>query len=168
MGFTYINARCFYMKIQWKKLIVSVAIPLGVGLLAGWITSGSAETFESVNKPPLSPPAWLFPVAWTILYILMGIAFYRVWTAVATQEKRKEAFLFYGAQLLFNFFWPIIFFNLKEYLFAFVWLVILWVLILLTQQRFSKIDSWAGYLLIPYLVWVAFAGYLNLGIWWLN
>ncbi len=156
------------MKIQWKKLIVSIAIPLGVGLLAGWLTSDSTEAFEAVSKPPLSPPAWLFPVAWSILYVLMGIAFYRVWTAVATAEKRKEAFLFYFAQLLFNFFWPIIFFNLQEYLFAFVWLAILWVLILLTQRRFSKIDSWAGYLLIPYLAWVAFAGYLNLGIWWLN
>jgi tryptophan-rich sensory protein len=118
------------MKIQWKKLIVSIAIPLGTGLLAGWITSGSAEMFETVNKPPLSPPAWLFPVAWSILYVLMGIAFYRVWTAVTTNEKRKEAFLFYFAQLLFNFFWPIIFFNLQEYLFAFVWLVILWVLVI--------------------------------------
>ncbi len=156
------------MKIDWKKLIVSIAIPLGVGLIAGWITSDSTEIFETVNKPFLAPPSWLFPVAWTILYVLMGIAFYRVWIAVATDRMRKEAFIFYGLQLGFNFLWPIIFFNLQEYLFAFVWLVILWVLILMTQQRFSKIDAVAGYLLIPYLIWVAFAGYLNLGIWWLN
>lgn len=109
-----------------------------------------------------------FPRCMEYFYLLMGIAFYRVWIAVTTAEKRKEAFLFYGAQLLFNFLWPIIFFNLQEYLFAFVWLAILWLVILMTQQRFSKIDLWAGYLLIPYLAWVAFAGYLNLGIWWLN
>lgn len=156
------------MKIQWKKLIISVAIPLCVGLLAGWITSDSAELFESVNKPALAPPAWLFPVAWTILYVLMGIAFYRVWIAVATYEKRREAFVFYALQLGFNFIWPIIFFNLQEYLFAFVWLLILWVLIFMTWQRFKKIDTAAGYLLIPYLIWVAFAGYLNFGIWLLN
>ena len=156
------------MKIQWKKLIVSIAIPLGIGLVAGWITSDSTEMFESISKPPFSPPAWLFPVAWSILYVLMGIAFYRVWIAVATAERRKEAFLFYFAQLIFNFFWPIIFSNLREFLFAFVWLFILFVLILLTQRKFAKTDAWAGYLLIPYLAWVAFAGYLNLGIWWLN
>jgi tryptophan-rich sensory protein len=156
------------MKIQWKKLLISVAIPLGVGLLAGLLTSDSTKLFESVNKPPLAPPAWLFPVTWSVLYVLMGIAFYRVWIATATYAARKEAFLFYALQLGFNFFWPIIFFNMQEYLFAFVWLLVLWVLILLTQKRFAVIDRLAGYLLIPYLVWVAFAGYLNLGIWWLN
>ncbi len=156
------------MKIQWKKLIVSVAVPLAVGLIAGWLTADSTVLFKTVNKPILAPPAWLFPVAWTILYILMGIAFYRAWIAVTTYEKRKEAFIYYGLQLIVNFFWPIIFFNLKEFLFAFVWLVLLWWLILLTYKRFLRIDTVAGYLLIPYLVWVAYAGYLNFFIWWLN
>ena len=156
------------MKIQWKKLLIAVAIPLAVGGLAGLLTSGSTESFAAVRKPPLSPPAWLFPVAWTLLYVLMGIASYRIWVSVYSLEKRKSALTIYAVQLFFNFIWPIIFFNLGEYLFAFVWLVALWVLIWLTKQSFEKIDAVAAYLLIPYLVWVAFAGYLNLGIFVLN
>ncbi len=164
----YNNTEVFFMKIDWKKLIVSVAIPLGVGLLASFLSSDSMETFETLKKPFLSPPAWLFPVAWTILYVLMGIACYRIWVAVTTNENRNRALVLYGIQLAFNFFWTLIFFNLGEYFFAFVWLVALWILIFLTERRFEHIDKLAGYLLIPYLVWVAFAGYLNLGIWLLN
>lgn len=156
------------MKIQWKKLIIAIALPLAVGILASLLTTDAQQTFNSLNQPFLSPPAWLFPVVWTILYVLMGVASYRVWTAVATYEKKKEALAVYAVQLAFNFFWTLIFFNLGEYLFAFVWLVVLWLLIYLTKQRFAKIDQVAAYLLIPYLVWVAFAGYLNLSIWLLN
>lgn len=156
------------MKIQWKKLLISIAIPLGVGFLASLLTREGTAAFAELQKPFLSPPAWLFPVAWTILYTLMGIASYIIWTSVTTYEKRREALGVYAIQLMFNFLWSIIFFNLKEYLFAFVWLVALWLFIFATKQRFDKIDKTAGYLLIPYLVWVAFAGYLNLGIWILN
>lgn len=156
------------MKIQWKKLIIAVAIPLFVGLLAGLLTRDATESFSRLNQPFLSPPAWLFPVAWTILYVLMGIASYRIWVAVTTYEKRKSALTLYAIQLAFNFFWPIIFFNLEEYLFAFVWIIILWGLIFLTKHKFMQIDAIAGYLLIPYLAWVAFAAYLNIGVWLLN
>lgn len=157
-----------FLKIQWKKLLPAIALPLAVGGLSALITSDAMESFGNLRQPPLSPPAWLFPVVWSLLYILMGIASYRVWIAVTTHEKRREALIFYAAQLVFNFFWSIIFFNLGEYLFAFVWLVALWLLIWLTKQRFAKIDSVAAYLLVPYLLWVAFAGYLNLGIFILN
>ncbi len=156
------------MKIQWKKLLIAVAIPLGVGLLAGLLTADGTAEFAVLRKPFLYPHAWLFPVVWTILYVLMGIASYVIWTSVTTYEKRREALGVYTIQLLFNFLWPIIFFNLKEYLFAFVWLVALWLFIFATKQRFDKIDKTATSLLIPYLVWVAFAGYLNLGVWTLN
>ncbi|MBR6754354.1 MAG: tryptophan-rich sensory protein [Clostridia bacterium] len=156
------------MKIQWKQLIIAVLIPLAVGLLSGFISSGQMEAFEALKKPFLSPPGWLFPVVWTILYILMGIASYRIWIAPATDDKKKSALFVYGLQLVFNFFWSIIFFNLEMYLFAFIWLVALWILIYITYKRFGKIDTVAEYLLIPYLVWVAFAGYLNLSIWLLN
>ena len=98
----------------------------------------------------------------------MGYASYRVWVAITGYEKRRMALTAYGIQLGFNFLWSIIFFNLGEYLFAFVWLAVLWILIFITQQRFATIDKIAGYLLLPYLIWVAFAGYLNLGIWLLN
>ena len=154
------------MKIQWKKLIISIAIPLLIGGLSALITMGSMEDFDSLNKPPLSPPGWLFPVVWTILFTLMGIASYLVYTS--GNPVSKTALTVYGVQLLFNFFWSIIFFNLEMYLFAFIWLVILWFLILVTTVFFYRIRKPAGYLMIPYLIWVTFAGYLNLGIYILN
>lgn len=156
------------MKIDWKKLAVAVAVPLGVGLLSSLLTMDSMADFASLKKPFLAPPAWLFPVAWTILYVLMGLASYRIWTSITTGDKRNSSLTLYGIQLVFNFFWSIIFFNLEEYIFAFVWLAALWILIFLTKRAFDAIDRTAGYLLVPYLIWVAFAGYLNLGIWLLN
>ena len=135
------------MKIDWKKLIVSVAIPLGVGLLASFLSSDSMETFETLKKPFLSPPAWLFPVAWTILYVLMGIACYRIWVAVTTNENRNRALVLYGIQLAFNFFWTLIFFNLGEYFFAFVWLVALWILIFLTNVH-TEANSFFAFVIL--------------------
>lgn len=156
------------MKIDKKRLIICLAIPLVVGGAAGLLTMNSMEAFEALNQPPLSPPGWLFPVVWTVLYVLMGIASYLVSVSDAPQEEKARALWTYGIQLAFNFLWPIAFFNLKWYLFAFLWLVILWVLILITALRFGRIRKPAGYLLVPYLLWVAFAGYLNLGIYLLN
>ncbi|MBE6692446.1 MAG: tryptophan-rich sensory protein [Ruminococcaceae bacterium] len=156
------------MKINWKKLLIAVAIPLAVGGLSAALTAGGYQQFQELRQPPLSPPAWLFPVVWTILYVLMGISSYRIWTSVTTYEKRKQALVVYGAQLFFNFVWSIIFFNLEEYFFALVWLVALWVLIYITYAQFKQIDKIAAWLLIPYLIWVAFAGYLNLGVAVLN
>ena len=156
------------MKIDKKRLIICLAIPLVVGGAAGLLTMNSMEVFEALNQPPLSPPGWLFPVVWTVLYVLMGIASYLVSVSDAPQEEKARALWTYGIQLAFNFLWPIAFFNLKWYLFAFLWLVILWILILITALRFGRIRKPAGYLLVPYLLWVAFAGYLNLGIYLLN
>lgn len=156
------------MKIDKKRLIICLAIPLVVGGAAGLLTMNSMEAFEALNQPPLSPPGWLFPVVWTVLYVLMGIASYLVSVSDAPQEEKTRALWTYGIQLAFNFLWPIAFFNLKWYLFAFLWLVILWILILITALRFGWIRKPAGYLLVPYLLWVAFAGYLNLGIYLLN
>ena len=156
------------MKIDKKRLIICLAIPLVVGGAAGLLTMNSMEAFEALNQPPLSPPGWLFPVVWTVLYVLMGIASYLVSVSDAPQEEKARALWTYGIQLAFNFLWPIAFFNLKWYLFAFLWLVILWILILITALRFGRIRKPAGYLLVPYLLWVAFAGYLKLGIYLLN
>lgn len=156
------------VKIQWKKLLTAAALPLAVGGLAALISSGAMKAFGELDQPPLSPPAWLFPVAWTILYVLMGIASYRVFVAADFEVKKKKALSVYGLQLFFNFMWTIIFFNFKAYLFAFFWLLILWVLILITFLRFRNIDRLAALLLLPYLAWVAFAGYLNFGIYLLN
>lgn len=153
------------MKIQWKKLILCIAIPLAVGGLSALLTRGSMETFQSLNKPTLSPPGWLFPVVWTVLYILMGIASYLVLTS---GKPTRSALTVYGIQLVFNFFWSILFFNLGAYLFSFIWLIILWILIFITMILFFRISEPAGYLLLPYLLWVTFAGYLNFYIYLLN
>lgn len=153
------------MKIQWKKLISCLAIPLAAGGLSALLTRGSMESFEALNKPTLSPPGWLFPVVWTVLFVLMGIASY---LAAVSGGPNRTALAVYGVQLLFNFVWPLLFFRLAQYLPAFIWLVILWVLILVTAVLFYRISKPAGYLMLPYLAWVAFAGYLNLAIFLLN
>lgn len=153
------------MKKQWKTLIICIAVPLAVGIISALLTRNGMQTFELLNKPKLSPPGWLFPVVWTILYVLMGIASYLV---VTSRKPNGAAMILYGLQLIFNFFWPIIFFNLNIYLFAFIWLVIMWILILKTTVKFYQISELSGFLMIPYLLWVAFAGYLNLSIYLLN
>ena len=155
------------MKIHWKKLLAAISIPLLVGGLSALLSSGSMESFSQIQKPPLSPPGWLFPVVWTILFILMGTASYIVWEK-SSGKVRRHAITLYGVQLFINFFWSIIFFNAQAYLFAFVWLLILWILIIVTAVLFYRISKAAGYLLIPYLAWVSFAGYLNLAIFVLN
>lgn len=149
------------MKIQFKRLIVCIAIPLATGGLSAYLTRNGMESFQAMKSPPLSPPAWLFPVVWTILYVLMGIASY----LVSISEKEHTAALFtYAVSLVFNFFWSIWFFHFSLYLFAFIWLIALWLLILSTQKQFRRISAIAGYLLVPYLLWVTFAGYLNFAI----
>ena len=155
------------MKIQWKKLLICLAIPLGVGGLAA-LLSGGMDTYGRLIQPPLSPPGWLFPIVWTILYLLMGYASYRVLLADASREDRKKALAVYGIQLFLNFLWPIAFFRLEAYWLAFAILLGLWVSIYLTMHLFSLIDETAEDLLIPYLLWVTFAGYLNLGVALLN
>lgn len=153
------------MKLQWKTLFICIAIPLVVGGISALLTRNSMETFANINKPALSPPAWLFPVVWTILYILMGIASYLVVTSPKTNTLALSVYLL---QLFFNFMWSIIFFNLGLYLPAFLWLILLWLLILLTTFLFYSISKPAGHLMLPYLIWVTFAGYLNYAIFLLN
>lgn len=150
------------------KLVKAVALPLLVGAVSGSLTGGGMQSFGMLNKPPLSPPGWLFPVVWTILYILMGIASYLVAEADADEEKKEKALSIYYYQLLVNFLWPVFFFSFGWYLFAFLWLIFLWILIILMIKSFYDISRLAAYLCIPYLIWVTFAGYLNFGIWWLN
>ena len=158
----------FCLKINTKLLIICLVIPLAVGGIASLLTGGGMDAFEALSQPPLSPPGWLFPVVWTILYILMGIASYLVVTSEASQERIRKALVLYAIQLAFNFLWPILFFSLSAYLFAFFWLSALWLLIFATTVSFYRISDSAGYLMVPYLIWVTFAGYLNLGIYLLN
>lgn len=153
---------------EWKKLIVSILIPLAVGGAAALIANGSFKDFEVLNKPPLAPPAWAFPAAWTLLYILMGIAAYLVYCSEKYPGRIERALTFYAVQLFMNFCWTLIFFNLKLYLAAFIWLVLLWGAIAGTALLFRFISKPAGWLMLPYLAWVTFAGYLNLGVYILN
>ena len=155
------------MKIQWKKLIGCLAIPLGVGVVSALLTRNSMEQFSSLRQPPLSPPGWLFPVVWTVLFILMGIASYLVIIS-GHPARSKTALTVYGVQLAFNFLWSILFFNWQLYWVALIWLIALWGLIWLNMVLFYRLSKPAGYLLIPYLIWVAFAGYLNTAIALLN
>ena len=153
-------------KFNVTGLLISIAVSLGVGVLSGLITLGSFDTYSNLQQPALAPPGWLFPVVWTVLYILMGISAYLVY--ISDNEQKYIGLAVYGLQLIFNFLWSIIFFNLGHPLFAFVWLVILWILIVAMIISFYKVNPTAGLLQIPYLLWVTFAGYLNLSIYLLN
>lgn len=156
------------MKINWKHLLVALAIPLAVGGLSALLTGEAMDSFSRLNQPPLSPPAWLFPVVWTVLYVLMGVASYLIYESDCPPEKKRAALSFYAAQLGFNFFWSILFFSWALYLLAFFWLLALWLLILTTAVLFFECRKTAGWLMVPYLLWVTFAGYLNLAIFFLN
>ena len=145
-----------------------MALPLAVGGLSALVTREGMKAFELVDKPPLTPPQTVFPIAWSILYAMMGGASYQILRSDAPQEKKNAALGFYAAQLVFNFFWSLLFFNEQKYLLAFVWLCALWLLIAVTMKKFSDIRSSAGWLLLPYLLWVSFAGYLNYGVYLLN
>lgn len=155
------------MKPNVKKLLLYLAIPLVVGGLAS-LLSGGISDYKTLNQPPLSPPGWVFPIVWSILYLIMGYASYRVASADAQPQQIRKALTFYGLQLFFNFLWPIVFFGFDAYLAAFVVLVVLWILVVITMWNFDKVDELAGTLLLPYLLWITFAGYLNLGVYLLN
>lgn len=153
---------------KWKNYVFWIAVTEAVGLVAGLLTREATQIYKtSVIKPVLSPPAILFPIVWTVLYALMGVSAARI-SLLPKAKRTKEALYIYCTQLFFNFFWSIIFFNLQAFSFAFFWLVILWALILVMILKFRKLDMLSGNLQIPYLVWVSFAGYLNLGVWLLN
>ena len=151
------------MKPNIKSLWIALAIPLAVGGLST-LLSGGAGDYRMLNQPPLSPPGWVFPIVWTVLYLLMGYSSYRIYASEASRADLWKALTFYGIQLFLNFLWPVVFFGLQWYWAAFVLLLALWVMIYLTMHLFGLIDDTAENLLIPYLLWVTFAGYLNLGI----
>ena len=155
-------------KIRWKELLLSLAIPLAVGGLSSLITKDAMENFGMLRQPLLSPPAWMFPVVWTALYLLMGLACYQVVTSDASAPRRRRALTFYGLQLAANFLWSLLFFLLGLYLTAFLWILVLWLLIFVCTLLFRYIRSSAGKLMIPYILWVTFAAYLNLGVYLLN
>ena len=156
-------------KGQWKTYAFWILLTEAVGFLSGWLTRAGTEAYKNgaIVKPPLSPPGIVFPIVWTVLFLLMGWGIARVRLTRPSAVREKGGWL-YGLQLAFNFCWSIYFFNLQVFGFAFFWLVILWVLILWMTLTFRRVDVKAARLQIPYLLWVAFAGYLNAGVWLLN
>ncbi len=155
-------------KQTWKTYAFWIALSEAVGALSGWLARDGIEIYQAqAVKPPFSPPGSVFPVVWTILFALMGVGAARVYLSPASRDRSTALWLF-GAQLFFNFFWTIIFFTLQNYGLALIWLAALWVLIFEMIPAFQKIDALASRLQIPYLLWVSFAAYLNLGVWLLD
>lgn len=152
--------------IKLKSLIVNLIIPLGVGTLAGVLTMDSMKIYKNLTHPRFAPPSFLFPIVWTILYILMGISSYMVYESNST--LKNKALRVYILQLSMNFVWPLLFFNAQMYLFSFIWLIAIWCLVLWMIILFYRIKPISGYLQIPYLLWLTFAAYLNLSVYFLN
>ncbi len=146
---------------------VFILITQAVGFLSGIISQGGMDRYNAeVIKPALTPPAIVFPIVWSILFLLMAIGASRVY--LSDSAFKTVGLSVYALQLAVNFFWSIIFFNLQSFGFAFFWLILLWILIITMIWAFSKSDKLAAFLQIPYLLWVSFAGYLNLMTWLLN
>ena len=155
-------------KNTWKIFAFWILFTEAVGVFSGWLTRSSTELYSSMlTKPPLSPPGIIFPIVWTILFALMGIGAARIYLSPASAARSRRLLLFL-VQLLVNFFWSIIFFNFQAYGLAFFWLILLWLLVFVMILTFRKVDQTAARLQVPYLLWLTFAAYLNLGIWLLN
>lgn len=155
-------------KIKLPTLAAAIAVPLAVGVTSALLSMEGMKHFSSLSQPPLSPPAWLFPIAWSLLYVLMGIASYRVFESGTATDERAAALRAYALQLGFNFLWSILFFNLDLYVLSFVWLLALLAIVIVTTVRFLRIDRPSAYLMLPYIAWLTFAAYLCLGVAILN
>lgn len=150
------------MKNKLKPYIWFILLSLGVGAISAMLTKGNMDIYKDIINPPLAPPMWVFPVVWTVLYTLMGISAGRVYT------EDKDALGIYYIQLIINFFWSIIFFNMRMFLFSAIWLVLLWAAVICMVIKFKKVSKWAAYLQLFYLLWIKFALYLNIAIYVLN
>ena len=156
------------LKLNLKKLIISLLVPLGVGGLSALITGGNMDIYSKINRPPLSPPGIVFPIVWSILYTLMGISLYLVWNKNDNSSQSNIAYFWFAVQLFLNFIWSPIFFGAQQYLVAFIVLILLIASVVAMIVSFYKISKPAALLQIPYLIWLIFAGYLNLAIYILN
>ena len=153
---------------NWKVYAFWIGLSVGVGVLSGLLSRPGMEGFrETVVQPRLSPPAFLFPVVWTVLYVLMGIGAARVWLTEASEQRNQGINLFL-AQLVVNFFWSLIFFDARSFPLAFLWVLLLWGLVAWMIATFRRVDPKAALLQVPYLLWLTFAAYLSAGVWTLN
>ena len=155
-------------KKPWKTYVLWIAICEAVGFFAGILTRQGTEIYaQTAIKPPLTPPGWLFPVVWVVLYALMGIGAARI-TLAPQSANRSRGLNLMVTQLVVNFFWPLLFFNAGAYGFALLWLLVLWGLVLWMILVWRKAEPLSAWLQIPYLLWLSFAVYLNTGVWYLN
>lgn len=155
-------------KIKWSDLIIFVVSAELVGALAGILAGNSFSFYKELVKPPLSPPGWVFPLTWAVLYALMGISAYIIHTSDAEDDEKRSAFIIYGAQLAVNFFWTIAFFRLRSIGLSVGVILLLLILIAAMILRFRRVSKAAAYLNIPYLLWTIFAAYLDIGVLVLN
>jgi len=156
-----------------KKRFIRIAICVGICLFVGFIAAVATQSsvhdwYLNLNKPIFNPPNWLFAPVWTVLYILMGVAAGMVWNKGFYHKWVKTALYHFGIQLILNAFWSVIFFGLKLPFLALFVIIVLFILLLPTYKWFKVVDKNAAYLLLPYLIWVAFAAALNFEIWRLN
>ena len=152
-------------KFDFKSFIIITVITFIVGSFFSFFTMNNMDTFKELNKP-INVPGVLFPIVWSILYLLMSISCYIIYKS--DNKDKKKALIIYGIQLIINSLWTLIFFGFDAYLFAFIWIILLIFTVSIMIITFYNIDKKAVYLNIPYILWIVFAGYLNLGIYILN
>ncbi|WP_167954744.1 TspO/MBR family protein [Anaerosporobacter faecicola] len=154
------------MKIRWKPLLISLAIPQIVGAVTGLVTSNSREIYQNLNKPDLAVPGYVFPIIWPILFLFMGIASYLIYCS--DSKEREKALRLYGINLLLVFVWSVVFFTFQAYAAAFLVIVAFWGVVFTMITMFTQISKVAGWILLPYFIWITYAGYLNLQVVLLN
>ncbi len=152
---------------KWWTYGAFIVLTEAVGALSGFLTRQGMEAVSGLPQSALTPPSIVFPIVWAILYALMAIGAARVWMTPDGEERTRGLWL-YVFQLIFNFFWSLFYFNMQAFGFSLLWLIALWILILLMTLSFHKVDKLAAWLQLPYLIWVAFAGYLNFVMWRMN
>lgn len=150
--------------MKWKKLLISIGIPLIIGF-AGSLFADVQSGFSDIYKPSFTPPMILFPIVWTILYVLMGISSYLVYES---NDDKGSSLLIYGIQLIINSLWTIFFFKLHWFLFSFILVLIILALVIFMSIKFYKINKLSGLLQIPYILWLMFAAFLSFNVYLLN
>jgi benzodiazapine receptor len=168
--FTFINSKKEYKMNKITRILAVVVTCLAIGYFSGIVTRTSVDTwYPTLIKPSFNPPNWVFAPAWSLLYLLMGVAAGLVWDRIEYEKEAvKNALVFFAIQLALNALWSYLFFGLMNPLLALLEVFVLWLMIYETLLKFIKINKIAGYLLVPYLLWVSYATVLNASIWWLN
>jgi len=149
-----------------KKLVFFIVGTIIIGGLFGFLTMGNMKTYDALIKPPLTPPGILFPIVWSILYVLMAVSLYIV--SESNSMNKEQSYLIYIVQLVVNSLWTLLFFGLNLRLIAFIWLILLIILVIKMIIEFYKINKVSAYLQIPYILWITFAAYLNFALYILN